>query len=303
MSRHASPLRGIVYALGGFSFWVLTDTTMKLAGENALPPYQVVAFLGIVAMLLLTVKAAAQKKLKALWPRRPMPQLARAALSVGSNIGNAIALNHLPLTSFYVIAFSAPMVIALLATVVLRERMGIAKFLAILAGFGGVVIAVNPAHILSGGNWIGYAGILFSVACFAVSSVWLRAMSQSETVDSMAFVTGLVEAVPCLALMLVWHTEPMNARLLLTLFAMGACGVIGNFLYYDALRLAPAATVAPFHYTQIIMGAIIGFVVWNDVPSIHTLVGAAIITGAGLSIAAHASRTARRDAARAPHEI
>jgi drug/metabolite transporter (DMT)-like permease len=280
-----SQLRAIGLAVAGFTFWVFGDTLMKLAGEADLPPYEIVAFVCLFGAFMMTVKGAAQGSITALWPRRPGRQLGRVVLALGCGMANAFALPHLPLTLFYAVVFTAPIVISLLAAVLLRERLTAAQIVAIVAGFAGVIVAVNPLDNLAHGDWTGYSAVSVSVLCFSASAVWLRVMTQSETVDSIAFFYSLVGALMCGGLT-AWHAAPVSPSMLLLLFAMAVFTLLGQLCNFTALRLTTAATVSQFHYTQIVAGALLGFLIWHDVPALHTVIGAGIIIGSGLYIAA-----------------
>jgi drug/metabolite transporter (DMT)-like permease len=286
-------LRAIGIAITGYTLWVLSDTGIKLAGEAALPPYEIIGMFGFFGGLVMLLKVwprhGIKGGIKTLWPKQPRPQFVRAILALTTILLNVVALKHLPLTLFYVTVFAAPMMIAVAASVLLREKLGLPKILAILAGFVGVVIAIDPLRDFAKGDIIGYAAAFAGTVCFAASSVWLRRMTQSETVDSVSFITVLVEMVAGFSLML-WHAEPLTARLIVILLIAGVISTIGNIAVYTALKHAPAATVSQFHYTQIIAGAILGYAIWSDVPGIYTIVGAAIIIASGLYIAARARK-------------
>jgi len=289
MSIVVSPLRAIAFSVTGFAFWVLCDSATKLAGQSTLPPYETIAFLGVFTTILIVAKSG-PSRVKDLWPKRPRAQAIRALLSFGCWAANVVALKHLPLTTFYVVAFVAPLVIAILAALVLHERLTVPKTLAILVGFAGVLIAVNPTRGLSAGDAIGIIAVLVSVALYAVNTVWLRVMTQSESPASIIFFSGLIVAAIGGGLMFV-HAVPVDARLLGILFAMAAFNLVGNYCIFSALRHAGAATVEQFHYTQIVTGAVVGFVVWHDVPTTRTLLGAAVIIAAGLYVVAKTRRT------------
>jgi drug/metabolite transporter (DMT)-like permease len=288
--KPSSHLRAVGFALAGFTSWVFGDTLMKLAGEADLPPYEVVAFLSLFGAVMMTVKGVAQGNIMALWPRRPRRQVARILLGLGCSMANAVALKHLPLTLFYTAAFTAPMVIALLAVVFLRERVTAAQIIAITAGFAGVVAAIAPLDNLTQGDWAGYAAMPISVLCFSASAVWLRVITQSETSDSIAFFSGLVGTVLCGGFT-AWHAAPVSLSTLLILFAMAVFTLIGQLCNFTALRLTTAATVSQFHYTQIVAGSLLGFLIWHEVPALHTVLGAGIIIAAGLYIAARAHKS------------
>jgi drug/metabolite transporter (DMT)-like permease len=117
---------------------------MKLAGESHLPSYEVVGLMGFFGCLTLVTAQTARKKIRALWPRKPSHQVARSLLALGNVMINTVALAHLPLTMFYITVFTSPMIIALLAAWLLKERLDRHKVAAIVIGFVGVVIAIEP---------------------------------------------------------------------------------------------------------------------------------------------------------------
>ena len=283
-------LRAIGYAIAGYTLWVGVDTLMKMAGEATLPSYQTVAFLGLFSAFFMVVFAAPRGEVAALWPKNPRAQLVRAFLAVACNFFNTVALAHLPLTLFYVTVFTAPMMIALLAALCLKEHLTWPKIAAVVIGFGGVVVAINPFGAAMQGDAIGYLAAMASTLCFAVNTVWLRVMTQSESVGSLVFFTGLVEGIVGLGLMLFLPTLPIGWVLLAILAGMGLCNAAGNWLNFLALRLTVAANVAQFHYTQIVAGAAIGYLIWHEIPAAHTMIGAVAIIGSGIYIASRANK-------------
>lgn len=293
MTSSLRHLYGIFYALAGFCLWVLADTAMKLAGEANLPSYEVVGFLGLIAAGSLVVVHAPQRKLKQLWPKRPAFQVVRALLAFGCVMSNTFALKHLPLTAFYVVVFTSPIFIAVLASFFLKERLSVPKIAATLVGFLGVVVAIDPWGNLNGGDWIGYAAAGSATVFYAIASVMLRARAEDETPQSTMFVTGAVEAVLGFGAML-WHAVPVAPFVLLILVVMGVMNVTGNLCNAMALREMEAATVEQYHYTQIIMGALLGYAIWRDVPTLYSLIGAVIIIVSGLYVAASAHKAALR---------
>src|SRR5262249_1531080 len=107
----------------------------------------------------------------------------------------------------------------------------------------------------------------------------------SETSDSIAFFTSVVGVTLCGGLA-AWHAVPVSPATLLILFVMAVFTLLGNLCNFTALRLTTAATVSQFHYTQIVAGAVLGFLIWRDVPGPHAVLGAGIIIASGLYIAA-----------------
>ncbi len=284
MESSVSDLRAIGFAFAGFTFWVLADSTIKLVGQSGLPPYEMVAFLGLFMAMFLGAYGLWRKDTQALRPRKLKRQILRACLDMANNVCVVIALRHLTLTLFYILVFTSPMVIALLSALFLREGLPWRKGLAIVAGFSGVVIAVHPWGSERQGDWIGFVACMICVACFSVNMVWSRVLTRTEPPESLAFFSGLVTAAVGLVLML-FHAEPLTLLQLAGLFAMGLFCALGTLCFYIAVKHTSAANVSQYHYTQLITGTLISYLVWHDKPGYFVLAGATLIFASGLYIA------------------
>jgi drug/metabolite transporter (DMT)-like permease len=285
MKSSVSDLEAVGFALAAFTFWVLADSSIKIAGNSNLPAYEVIAFLGLFIAAFLVSHGLWRNEVKSLWPRRPAHQLVRSCLDLGNNLCVVVALRHLSLTLFYILVFMAPMVTTILAALFLQERLKWRKVLAILAGFVGVVVAVDPFSSARQGDWIGYAACMMCVACFSVNMVWSRVMTQTEKPESLTFFSGLVMALVGFGFM-AWHAEPLTARLAAVLAAMGLFCVFGSICFFIALKHTSAANVSQYHYTQLLSGALISYLIWHEKPGIPMLIGGVLIVGSGLYIAA-----------------
>jgi drug/metabolite transporter (DMT)-like permease len=280
-----SNLGAIGFALAGFTFWVLTDSSIKLVGQSGLPAYEIVAFLGLFMSLFLAIHGLVRGQLGALRPHRLGLQLARACLDMTNNVCVVIALRHLTLTLFYILIFMAPMVVALLSTLFLGEKLPWKKGAAIAAGFAGVVIAVHPWNSAREGDWIGFCACMVCVACFSVNMVWSRVLTRTEQPESLAFFSGLVTAAAGFVLITLVHAEPVTLPLTAGLFAMGMFCALGTLCFYIAVKHTSAANVSQYHYTQLLTGAMVSYLVWHDKPGFYVLAGGSLILGAGLYIA------------------
>jgi drug/metabolite transporter (DMT)-like permease len=263
---------------------VLADSSIKLVGQSGLPPYEMVAFLGLFMAMFLGAYTLVRGDAQALRPHRLERQIVRACLDMANNVCVVIALRHLTLTMFYILVFTAPMVISLLSAVFLKEGLSWRKGAAIVVGFVGVVIAVDPLGSARQGDWIGFAACMICVACFSVNMVWSRVLTRTESPESLAFFSGLVTAAVGLALML-FHAAPLTVRLTAGLFAMGLFCAAGTLCFYIAVKHTSAANVSQYHYTQLLTGTLISFLVWHDKPGFFVLVGGSLILASGLYIA------------------
>lgn len=288
MNSPLSDLGAIGFALAGFTFWVLGDTTIKLVGQSGLPPYEMVAFLGLFMCVFLTLYSLLRRELRLLRPRRVPLQLARASLDTVNSVCVAVALHHLSLTIFYILVFMAPMVIAMLSALFLGEGLSWRKWIAIFAGFIGVIIAVHPWGAERQGDWTGFIACMICVVCFSINMVWSRVITRTETPESLALFSGLVTAAVGAALMLFVHAEPLSKPLAAGLFAMGAFCAAGTLCFYIAVKHTSAANVSQYHYTQLVTGTIASYLIWRDTPGFFVLLGGALILASGLYVAAAA---------------
>jgi drug/metabolite transporter (DMT)-like permease len=284
MKARVSDLTAIFFAVFGFTCWVFGDSCIKWIGQYGLPPQEVVAFMGLFMALTLALQAGMRRNLGNLRPRSMVRQVLRALLDMTNNICVVIALRHLSLTMFYILVFTSPLVISLLSAVFLRERITPQKALALVVGFCGVVIAVAPWNNAQRIDFIGLVSCLVCVACFSVNMVWSRVLTRTEPPESLAFCSGLVTAVAGLALT-GFHARPLTHTLWLALEMMGVFCAAGTLSFYVAVKHTSASNVSQYHYTQLLTGALISYLVWHDKPGLTMLAGGSLIIASGLMIA------------------
>jgi len=287
MKPSVSDRGAIGFALSGFTLWVLGDSSIKLMGKTGLPAYEVVAFLGLSMAMFIGAYAVLRGDAQALRPRNMKRQLLRACLDMANNVCVVVALRHLTLTLFYILVFMAPMVIAVLSAVFLNEGHSWRKNLAVLAGFAGVVIAVHPWGSERQWDWIGVGACVICVACFSTNMVWSRVLTRTEPPESLAFCSGLVTAAAGFVLMM-FHAAPLNIPLTAGLFAIGAFCAAGTLCFYIAVKHTSAANVSQYHYTQLLTGTLVSYLVWHDKPGFFVVLGGALILASGLYIAVSA---------------
>ena len=280
----SSHLRGILLAFAGFTFWVLADTTTKIVGRSALPAYEVLAFMGLFVAVSVAVYAGLRGEIRRIRPTTPIPQVIRSLLDIVNNLCVVVALRHITLPLFYILVFMAPLVVTLLAAFFLRELIGLRRILAVLGGFAGVIIAVNPFSSSRQGDWIGYAACMVCVACFSVNMVWSRVLIRTEAPESLTFFSGIIQALTGFTAML-FHAAPVNAPLLLGLVAVGASCAGGALCVFRALRLISPSTVTQYHYTQLVTGSLVSWLLWRQPPTLSMVLGGILIAAAGLYIA------------------
>ncbi len=203
----------------------------------------------------------------------------RAVFSSIVGVLNVMALPHIKLTTFYTLVFTSPFWVALLAAFFLKEKLQLNRVLVILAGFSTVAFVFRP-----GAGLFDIWAVMILVGAFFYSCglVALRKMGPKES-RTMLIIVG--SAVSMLA---VVPAIPGNFRMLEPhewgLFAlMGVLSAISVNCIAYAFQTAPAASVvAPFHYTQIVWGALLGYYMFDETPDDRVILGAACIIAAGL---------------------
>lgn len=219
-------------------------------------------------------------------------QLVRSTLMVATTAFNFMALQTLRLDQAVTIVFLAPLVVALLAGPFLGEWVGLRRMIAILVGFCGVLVAVHPS---SAGLGIGVLYSFLAMLAYALFMLLTRYMAKFDPPMVTLFysmVVGTVALTPYAVLHFTPPTAPIGWVLLA---AMGLFGGLGHWLFLHAYRLAPASTVAPFLYTQILTMLAFGYIVLSDKPDAWTLTGAGIVVASGIYLL-HREGAARRAA-------
>jgi drug/metabolite transporter (DMT)-like permease len=210
---------------------------------------------------------------------RPWLQLFRVVLSTLEVAAFFLATVYLPLADVVTYYLAGPIFVTAMSAIFLGEKVGWRRWSAILIGFCGVLIALRPSvQTISLPALIALGGSL-SFATLMLITRSLRAtpdivMASSQFVGTFLLGVG----------MSAFHWVPPTPGSL-ALFALAGCtSVAALFCVNRSLKLAPASVVVPYQYSMIVWAVIFGFVVFGDVPSLATIVGAAIIIGAGLYI-------------------
>lgn len=210
---------------------------------------------------------------------RPGIQFARAVLSTAELILFYVAVTALPLADVMTFYLAAPIWVAALSPFLLGERVGWRRWSAIGVGFVGVVVALAPSgSSLSPAAFIAIVGSL-AFALMIVLSRKLRATSDTALVfwqTAGALIAGIVIAP------FSWVTPDLTDTALLGL--LGVVAMVAHMLINRALKLAPAAVVAPIQYTLLVWALLFGYFVFGDVPGPGMILGAVIIVAAGLFI-------------------
>jgi S-adenosylmethionine uptake transporter len=242
-------------------------------------PAQILLIRSLAALAILVPLLMREGLMSALKVERPALHLLRAALSAADVTCFYIAVIYMPLADVMAFYMAAPIFVAALSPLLLGERVGWRRWTAIVVGFVGVVIALGPsATSFEGAALLSLAGSL----AFALMVITTRSLGAARDKVLVGWQTVAALVVGLVAAPFTW--VPADAPDYLLMALLGIVSMGAHLCVTRSLKLAPAATVAPYQYTLIVWAIVLGYPVFGDVPSPHMLTGAAIIVAAGLYI-------------------
>jgi drug/metabolite transporter (DMT)-like permease len=271
-------LVGIGIVSAAVLFFSILDTSAKWLVQS-IPLLQVV-FLRFLGHTVFTAAVMLPgSRLGLMRTRRPWLQLLRAMMLPCMTAMNFWALQYLQLAETGSIMFLAPIVVAVLGVRLLGERLDAGRWIAIVVGFLGVLVILQP------GSRGFHPAMLVSLlqtmlyACFILLTRHLAAIDRPESTNFLSALGSTVVIAPFgLAVWQMPTTGPEWFVVALT----GVAGGLGHYLLALAHRFAPASTLSPFIYQQILYMSLLGFLVFGDVPRSAVVVGAAIVVVSGL---------------------
>lgn len=275
-------LRGSLLMLAAVLCFALLDATAKHLSQKFPVPMLVWARYTF-HLLLMLVFLAPSLRWKLVATQRPWLQTVRALMLVCVTGFAMAAFRLLPLAETTALLFITPLLVALLAGPFLRERVTWRHWAASLAGFAGALLIARP-----GGGASDLTGVLFVLAaalCYSIYQIQTRQLSPTENTLTMLFYTALVGTITMtLATPLYWSGPWPDGIEAAWIAALGIFGGTGHFLLISAFRHAPAITLSPLLYVQLVWAAALGWLLFGDWPDAISLLGMALIVGSSLSL-------------------
>ncbi|MCH7600752.1 MAG: DMT family transporter [Myxococcales bacterium] len=276
-SRTDNSSLGVLLMSFAAFLWVLHDAISKWVMQDY-SIYQVLLLRTLFSLLPILIVVRREGGYIRLRGARVWVCLGRGCLAVASFGLFLAALARMSLTDVFAIVMSAPLLIAALSVLVLKEPVGFRRWMAVLVGFSAVLVMVRP------GGGIASSGALFvmgSVVTYSFAMILTRRLGSTESTGAMTFYSALVFlAVGLIAAPFTW-IQPTPIGMLL----MAVIGVLAGSAQYcltEAFRIAPPSVVAPFEYTSLLWAMLLGFLIWGDVPTRLVLVGAAVVITSGI---------------------
>ena len=238
---------------------------------------QVVALRAGAVLILIVCVAWRHSGLASLYVRDTKAQAVRAVLAAISTLAFIQGLRFLPLADAVAAAFIGPLFITALAGPLLGEQVSWRRWLAVLAGFAGVLLILRPS-----GDYARLAVLLPVVAalCGALRDLWTRRIRPTESALSILLCANVAVLLVGLTINgTQWSGFSVQESAILLMSGVLIGGA--HLLHIQAFRIAPAGLIAPFKYTGMIWAIVLGVLIWGDFPDVTVLMGAALIIGAG----------------------
>jgi drug/metabolite transporter (DMT)-like permease len=279
-------LHGILLLVAAVSTFAAMDTIAKyLARTYPVPSIAWARYAAQTLFLLLFV--GPRLRLDLLRTRRPALQLVRGVALAASTLFFFSALALMPMAEAAAITFLSPLLLVALSAWLLKERVRRSAWLAVAAGFVGVLIIIRP-----GGEIFTPAALLpiLTAGCFASYQLLTRKLAGIDSTMTTLFYSAIVGTVLLATLLPFYWKTPETAFHGLLFAALGVLASLGHFLLIRAFEHAPPSVLAPFVYSQLVAVLALGYAVFGDFPDGWSLLGMAIIVLAGAWVAARQAR-------------
>ena len=273
--------KGILFFMTAILVISIVDTICKFFTKE-LHAIQIVwgYFIGINLTLWVFFFLKGEKLSKLMMTKKPILQILRPAFLVCSISSLFVGLTYLPLAEATAIGFVAPLFITALSVPILKEKVGIHRWSAVIVGLIGVIIIIRPGSDL----WH-FASImpLLGAIFFALFQILTRLLSITENTYTTLFFTGLGGLIwSSIIVPIVWVT-PSQIHIIVFLLT-GVLGALAHLCMISAFDRTEASLLAPYNYTKLIWVAILGYLIFDDIPSHNMWIGAAVIVSAGFYI-------------------
>jgi len=286
----AHPLRGILMIMTAVAMFTVLDSIAKYLSRFYPVPGIVWARYAF-HLLFVVVILGPRMKLALVRTKHLGLQIVRGTLLAASSMLFFSALKFMPMAEASSISFVSPMLVTLLGVVLLQEKVEPARWLAVAAGFIGVLIIVRPGSGVF--SWVAVLP-LATAASFAVYQILTRKLAGVDSPYTSLFYSGLVGTVMLAAVLPFQWTTPTSVAHALLLPAIGFIGGLSHLILIRAFDQASVSTLAPFSYTQLIWVLVSGYVVFGDFPDHWSLVGIVVIMASGIYIATHQQLSERQ---------
>lgn len=283
MKRPAGNLYSIYAMMLAVFMFALMDTVMKVLSQTY-PAIQVAALRSLTSLPLIVVYVGIKVGYGDIFRIRWPLHLLRAVLGIAMLSFFAFGIRKLSLAEAYTIFFIAPAIITALSVWFLKERVDLARWIAIAVGLCGVLVVLRPSG--AGFLTIGGLAVLGAAAMYAVSAITVGILARTDRSEHMVFWLMVMMSIGA-GLLAAPGWVGMRTGDIPLLLGLALSGFIGQLAITEAFAKGDASSVAPFEYTALAWAVGLDWLLWQTLPDGWTLVGAAIIIGSGMYLIRH----------------
>lgn len=276
-----APSKAILCALAGGALLTLQDGFMKTLTADY-PIGQLLSVRGAFIYIPIFIIAMRMGGVHMAWQINSWKgQGLRGLCVVCSSFAFITGLYYLPLADAVAIAFAGPLFVTAMAPIFLKEIVGWRRWTAVLVGFFGVLIIVQPGSTAF--QWFAIFPLIASMLA-GVRDMITRKMAPNETSIAVLFVTTTFVFVAGSLSYFVVDWQPINLDHLPYFAASGLFIGCAHYLLIEAFRWGEAALVSPFKYANVLWATMFGFLLFGDIPGTATIIGAVIVSASGIYI-------------------
>ena len=269
---------GFLYMFLSVCTFSVMDLLVKWSSDY--PTGEVLFFRGFFG-LLPTYFLIPKNKLKTFYStKRSKEHLFRCLMGLMALIAIVVALRELPLAVVVSLSYAAPLFITVLSIFLLSEKVGIFRWLAVLIGFVGVIIIAEPGF--KGMNYLYFFPLIFCIG-MAFVTITIRKLSTTEPIWLISIFFTITISIAGLATIPMGWIMP-NFQDFILLALIGVTGGSANLFLTQSYKLSEVSLVAPLKYLALVFAIGFGYLIWNEIPTVKTLVGASLVILASLII-------------------
>jgi drug/metabolite transporter (DMT)-like permease len=269
---------GFLYMFLSVCTFSVMDLLVKWSSDY--PTGEVLFFRGFFG-LLPTYFLIPKNKLKTFYTtERSKEHLFRCLMGLMALIAIVIALRELPLAVVVSLSYAAPLFITVLSIFLLSEKVGVFRWLAVLIGFIGVIIIAEPGF--KGMNYLYFLPLIFCIG-MAFVTITIRKLSTTEPIWLISIFFTITISIAGLATIPMGWIMP-NFQDFILLALIGVTGGSANLFLTQSYKLSEVSLVAPLKYLALIFAIIFGYLIWNEIPTVKTLIGSSLVVLASLII-------------------
>ena len=274
-------LLAVTLRLTSVALFATMNALIKLCESHGATLGEILFFRQFGAACLMIVVLATGPGLGSIRTTRFGAHLLRAAMGLTGMVLTFYAIVMLPLAESTTIGFTMPIFATILGAIILREPTGWHRWAAVLTGFAGVLIVVQPGsgHFPLIGTLSGLGGALLTAGV----AILLRQIARTESTLTTVFWFAALACIPLgVVYALAWQPHPALTWLLLA--GVGLFGGIAQLAMTGAIRFGPVSLVVPMDYSSLVWATLYGWLLFNVLPTPATWIGAPIIIASGLYI-------------------